>query len=63
MIIGTAVASGIASVAASAIGGAVAQAPVEQAQVVAPHADTEFQLRDRQQLKGYFLDRSGDRLR
>ena len=50
-------------VVVSAIGGAVAQAPVEPAQVVAPNVNTEFQLRDRQQLKGYFLDGSRDRLR
>jgi Spy/CpxP family protein refolding chaperone len=71
LIIGTAVAMSV--VAVSAIGSAVAQSPVGQAEVIgqealtnrygSPFSETDFRLSDRQQLKGYFLDGSRERFR
>ena len=54
---------GLSVVAVSAIGSSVAHSPVEVKQVIGqevltdPHSfsETDFQLSDRQQLKGYFL--------
>jgi hypothetical protein len=73
LMIGTAVAIGMSVVAVSAIGSAVAQSPVAPTQVMgqegltnrfeSPISETDFRLGDRQQLKGYFLDGSRDRLR
>ena len=68
LIIGTAVAIGITVVAVTA----VAQSPVEPTQIVAqqtltnrsesPFSEIDFRLGDHQNLKGYFLDNSRDRL-
>jgi hypothetical protein len=62
LIIGTAVAFGMSVVAVTAIGSAVAQAPVElvaqDALTNRPEAllsETDFRLSDRQQLRGFFL--------
>jgi hypothetical protein len=73
LMIGTAVAIGMSMVAVSAIGSAVAQSPVAPIQVMgqealtnrfeSPISETDFRISDRQQLKGYFLDGSRDRLR
>jgi hypothetical protein len=73
LIIGTAVAIGMSVVAVSAIGSAIAQSPVAPTQVMgqegltnrfeSPISETDFRINDRQQLKGYFLDGSRDRLR
>jgi hypothetical protein len=71
LIIGTAVAMSV--VAVSAIGSAVAQSPVGQAEVIgqealtnrygSPFSETDFRLSDRQQLRGYFLGGSRERFR
>jgi hypothetical protein len=71
LIIGAAVAMSV--VAVSAIGGAVAQSSVGQAEVIGqealtnrygfPFSETDFRLSDRQQLRGYFLDGSRERFR
>ena len=68
LIIGTAVAVGITVVAVTA----VAQSPIEPTQIVAqqtltnrsksPFSEIDFRLGDHQNLKGYFLDNSRDRL-
>jgi hypothetical protein len=73
LIIGAAVAIGMSVVAVSAIGSAVAQSPADPTQVMGqealtnrfgpPISETDFRISDRQQLKGYFLDGSRDRLR
>ena len=70
LIIGTAAAMSV--VAVSAIGSAVAQSPIEKAQLTAqealtnrpepPLSETDFRLSDRQQLRIHFLD-GRDRLR
>ena len=62
LIIGMAVAVGLSAVGVSAIGGAVAQSTVERAPVIVPEGAAKI-TRDRQQLQGYFLDGSRDRLR
>ena len=59
--------------AISEIGSALAQSPVESAQVMgqealtnrygSPTSGTDFRISDRQQLRGYFLDGSRGRLR
>jgi hypothetical protein len=59
---GMAIAIGLSTVSVSAIGGAVAQSTVERAPVIAPE-DAAKITRDRQQLQGYFLDGSRERLR
>jgi hypothetical protein len=61
LIVGVAFAIGMTAIVLSAIGGAVAQAPVQQVWV--PDAQTEFQIRDRLQLRGYFVGGSRDRPR
>ena len=58
---GMAIAIGLSTVSVSAIGGA-AQSTVERAPVIAPEGAAKI-TRDRQQLQGYFLDGSRDRLR
>ena len=71
LVIRTAVAVGMAVIVVSAIGCAVAQPPAEATEVSAQKAltnryqlsDADFRLTDRQQLRGYFLDGSRDRLR
>jgi len=73
LVIGIAVAIGIAVVSVGAIGSAVAQSPIEKAQLTAqealtnrpepPLSETDFRLSDRQQLRGYFLDGSRERFR
>ncbi len=71
LVIRTAVAVGMSVIAVSAIGCAVAQPPVEATEVSAqkalpnrsPLSQVDFRLTDRQQLRGYFLDGSRDRLR
>ena len=65
LVIGIAVAIGIAVVSVGAIGSAVAQSPIEKAQLTAqealtnrpepPLSETDFRLSDRQQLKSIFL--------
>ena len=72
LVIGIAVAIGIAVVSVGAIGSAVAQSPIEKAQLTAqealtnrpepPLSETDFRLSDRQQLRIHFLD-GRDRLR
>jgi hypothetical protein len=72
LVIGIAVAIGIAVVSVGAIGSAVAQFPIEKAQLTAqealtnrpehPLSETDFRLSDRQQLRIHFLD-GRDRLR
>ena len=72
LVIGIAVAIGIAVVSVGAIGSAVAQSPVGQAEVIgqealtnrygSPFSETDFRLSDRQQLRIHFLD-GRDRLR
>ena len=64
--IGSTVAIGFAVVAASAIGSAVAQSPLEQTKSTTnryepPVAETDFRIGDHQQLKNIFFGR--DRLR
>jgi hypothetical protein len=69
----TTVAIGMFFFAISEIGSALAQSPVESAHVMgherltnrfeSPLSETDFRLGDRQQLRGYFLDGSRDRLR
>ena len=73
LVIGIAVAIGIAVVSVGAIGSAVAQSPIEKAQLTAQEAltnrpetqisETDFRLSDRQELRGYFLDGSRERFR
>jgi hypothetical protein len=67
-----AVAIGLATVGVSATSGAIAQSTLERAPVIArliggrepPILEGAVQItRDRQQLRGYFLDGSRDRLR
>ena len=72
LVIGIAVAIGIAVVSVGAIGSTVAQSPIEKAQLTAqealtnrpepPLSETDFRLSDRQQLRIHFLD-GRDRLR
>ena len=72
LVIGIAVAIGIAVVSVGAIGSAVAQSPIEKAPLTAqealtnrpepPLSETDFRLSDRQQLRIHFLD-GRDRLR
>jgi hypothetical protein len=72
-IIGTAVAFGMSLITVTAIGTAVAQSPVAPTEVMgqegltnrfeSPISETDFRISDRQQLRGYFLDGSRDRLR
>jgi hypothetical protein len=69
LIIGTAVAVGMSVLAISA----VAQPPIETQATTheafltnrygSPSSETDFRLSDHQQLKGYFLDSSHDRVR
>jgi hypothetical protein len=66
LFIGIAVATGFAVVGVSAIGGAVAQSPLDQAlsttnRYESPVSETDFQIGDHQQLRNIFF--SGDRLR
>jgi hypothetical protein len=72
LVIGIAVAIGIAVVSVGAIGSSVAESPIEKAQLTAqealtnrpepPLSETDFRLSDRQQLRIHFLD-GRDRLR
>ena len=65
LVIGTALASAMAFAGVSLIGSAVAQSPVEQANVIAqetltnrhvsPVSETDFRFGDHQQLKKLFL--------
>ena len=69
----TAVVIGTFFFAISEIGSAVAQSPVAPTQVMeqealtnrfeSPLSETDFRISDRQQLRGYFLAGSGNRLR
>jgi hypothetical protein len=71
LVIRTAVAVGLSVIAVSAIGCAVAQPPVEATEFSSqkaltnrsPLSQADFRLTDHQQLRGYFLDGSRDRLR
>ena len=74
LVTGMAVAIGLSTVGVSAIGGAVAQSSVERAPIItqdtliggyeSPVSEGAAQMiRDRQQLRGYFIDASRDRLR
>lgn len=67
LLIGATVAIGFAVVAASAIGSAVAQSPLDQTKSTTnryepPVAETDLRIGDHQQLKNIFFG-SGDRLR
>ena len=72
LVIGIAVAIGIAVVSVGAIGSSVAQSPIEKTQLTAqealtnrpepPLSETDFRLSDRQQLRIHFLN-GRDRLR
>jgi hypothetical protein len=56
----------VAVVGVIPVGSVVAQSPVEEAlpnRYEAPHSETDFRLDDHQQLRGYFLGGSRDRLR
>jgi hypothetical protein len=65
LVVGTALAFAMAVAGVSVIGSAVAQSPVEQAQVIAqetltnryssPVSETDFRLGEHQQLKKLFL--------
>jgi hypothetical protein len=72
LMIGTAVAIGMSVVAVSAIGSAVAHSPEEPTQAIGQESllnrygsplSEDLRLSDRQQLRGYFLDGSRDRLK
>ena len=73
LVVRTAVVIGTFFFAISEIGSALAQSPVESAQVMGqealtnrygfPTSETDFRISDRQQLRGYFLAGSGNRLR
>jgi hypothetical protein len=61
----TAVAVGMFYFAISEIGSALAQSPIESLtnRNGSPISETDFRLGDRQQLRGYFLDGSRERVR
>jgi hypothetical protein len=69
LIGGTAVAVGMSVIAISAVAQSTAEPSLAVAQesltnrFSSPISETDWRLRDRQQLKGYFLDTSRDRFR